>query len=81
MLEYDRIDASKGIDPNKTTGLGHNWYFLEKNFGFQSNACNDCHDLAQKPMSFNHLAIVSPKRNDYRVTFCYMSKYGAKLFK
>ena len=35
MLEYDRIDISKGTDVNKTDGpkeckLCHYWYFLTK---------------------------------------------------
>ena len=37
MLEYDRIDASEGIDVNKTNlskecMLCQYWYFLDKNF-------------------------------------------------
>ena len=37
MLEYDRIDVSKGIDFNKTNAfkecdICHYWYFLDKAF-------------------------------------------------
>ena len=45
----------------------HKWYFQEKNFRFQANVCNGCHDLTQKPMGFNHFVIVSVKRN-YLIT-------------
>ena len=53
MLEYDRIDISKGIDINKTDeskecAICHYWYFLDKNFDFEPHLCNDCHDLIQK---------------------------------
>ena len=40
MLEYDRIDISKGIDINKTSaskecGICHHWYFLDKGFKYE----------------------------------------------
>ena len=41
MLEYDRIDMSKGNDVNKTNEsrrciiFSNDYYFLEANFGFQ----------------------------------------------
>ena len=50
MLEYDKIDLSKGIEANKTNGLHecticHYWHFLELNFEFQLEVCDGCHDL------------------------------------
>ena len=79
MLEYDRIDISEGIDINKTSAskkcdICHYWYFLNKNFSYEPYLCNGCHDLMQKAMSFNNVAIVSIKGNDYRIHFWYMSK-------
>ena len=41
------------------------WYFLNINFRFQPEICHGCHDLKQKTMSFNDVAIVTVKRNDY----------------
>ena len=35
------------------------------------------HDLMQKAMSFNDVAIVSVKGSNYRIHFWYMSKYDA----
>ena len=57
MLKYDRIKLAEGTDVNKTYGLCkciicHYWYFLEKNFRFQPELCNGCHDLMLKVMSF-----------------------------
>ena len=79
MLEYDRIDISEVIDMNKTSSskkcdICHYWYFLDKNFNYEPYLCNGCHDLMQKAMTFNDVAIVSIKENDYRIHFWYMSK-------
>ena len=82
MLEYDRIDISEGIDINKSYAskecdICHYWYFLDKNFNYEPYLCNDWHDLMQKAMNFNDVAIVSIKGNDYRIHFWYMSKDDA----
>ena len=82
MVEYDRIDISKGIDINKTNAskecdICHYWYFFEKNFKYEPYLCNGCHDLMQKPMNFNDVAIVCIKGSDYRIHFCYMNKDDA----
>ena len=82
MLEYDRTDISEGIDINKANAskecdICHYWYFLDKNFNYDPYPCNGCHDLMQKAMYFNDVAIVSIKGNDYRIHFWYMSKNDA----
>ena len=82
MLEYDRIDISEGIDINKTKaskerGICHYWYLLNKGFKYEPYLCNGCHDLMQKAMTFNDVAIVSIKGNEYRIHFWYMSKNDA----
>ena len=82
MLEYDKIDISEGIDINKTNAskeceICNYWYFLDKNFKYESYICNGYHDLMQKAMNFNYVAIVSIKVNDYRIHFWYMSKDDA----
>ena len=46
MMYYDRINASEGIGINKTSNsregdICHYWYFLNKEFQFQANACNE----------------------------------------
>lgn len=38
-------------------------------FRFQSRVCDDCHDLVQKSMNFNDLAVISVKGNNYRIHF------------
>ena len=71
MLEYEIFDISEGIDINKSgkskeCDLCHYWYFLDKNFTYESYLCNGCHDngchgLVQKTVSFNSVAVVSVK--------------------
>ena len=82
MLEYDRIDISEGIDVNKTSlskgcYICHYWFFKDIGFKNESYLCNGCHDLTQKPMSFNNVAIVYAKGSAYRIHFWYMSKDDA----
>ena len=82
MLEYNRIDISEGIDANKTSAskecdICHYWYFKDISFWFDSYLCNGCHDLMQKAMGFNDVAIVYVKGSAYRIHFWYMSKDDA----
>ena len=82
MLEYDRIDISEESDVNKTNlskecGICHYWYFKDSGFKYEKYLCNGCHDLMQKAMSFNNVAIVYVKGSAYRIHFWYMSKDDA----
>ena len=82
MLEYDRIDASEGIDINKTNAskgcdICHYCYFLDKGFKYEPYLCNGRHDLMQKAMNFNDVPIASVKGSDYRIHFWYMTKDDA----
>ena len=82
MLEYDRIDISEGIDINKKKSskecdICHYWYFKDIGFKYESYLCNGCHDLMQKSMSFNNIAIVYVTGSAYRIHFWYMSKGDA----
>ena len=86
ILEYDRIDVSEGIDVNKTSaskecGICHFWYFKDIDFKYESYLCNECHDLMQKAISFNDVAIVYVKGSAYRIRFWYMSKDDAVSIK
>ena len=73
MLEFDRIGISEGIDVNKSNGkskkcdICHYCYFLDKNFNYQPHLCNRCHELMQKAVSFDDVAIFSMKGNHYRI--------------
>ena len=82
MLEYDRIGISEGVNmkeasASKECDICHYWYFLDKNFNYEPYLCNGCHDLMQKAMNFNDVAIVSIKENHYSINFWYISKHEA----
>ena len=82
MVEYERTDISEGIDVDKTNlskeyDICHYWYFKDIAFKYEPYLCNGCHDLMQKAMNFNNIAIVYIKRNAYRVNFWYLNKDDA----
>ena len=82
MLEYDRIDILEEIDINKTREsrecyICHYCYLLDQNLKYEVYLRNGCHDLMQKTINFENVAIVSVKGRDCRIHFCYMSKNGA----
>ena len=82
MLEYGRIDISEGINVNKTNlskecDICHYWCFKDIGFKYEPYLYNGCHDLMQKAMSFNNIAIVYVKGSAYRIHFWYMSKNDA----
>ena len=82
MLEYDRIDISEENDVNKTSAtkdcdICNYWYFKDNGFKYDPYLCHGCHDLTQKAMSFNDIAIIYVKESAYRIHFWYMSKDNA----
>ena len=69
----------EGIDVNKADGLCQCnicYYksFPNINFRFQLNVCESCHDLIQKAVCFNDVAIAFVKGNDYTIHILHMSK-------
>ena len=82
MIEYEGIDIPEGIDVNKTNlskecDICLYWYSKDIGFKYEPYICNRCHDLMQKAMGFNNIAIVYIKENAYRIHFWHMSKYDA----
>ena len=65
MLEYDRIDISKGIDVNenkyisKKCSLWKFYYFLDKNFNYGPYLCDGCYDMSLKATSMKNLTIIN----------------------
>ena len=85
MLEYDRDDLSEGIGVNKNNGsceciIWNYWFFLEINSRFQPKVCDGCHELMQKTMSFNDVAIVFVKGNYYRIHFFIWVKIKQEIY-
>ena len=64
MLQYEKNDASEGIDLNKTSAseeceLFHYWFFKDVGFKFEEHVCNRCHDLLTMVYSLQNIAILS----------------------
>ena len=65
MLEHDRIEVSKGIDGLHECIICYTTVlFYNINFRFLAEVCNECHDLIQKVINFNDVALVTVKGND-----------------
>ena len=73
-IEYKRTDILEGIDVNKTNfskecDIYHYWCFKDIGFKYQPYLCNGCHDLMQKAMGFNNIAIAYIQGSAYRIHF------------
>ena len=71
MLRYKRIDASEGINVNKTSAskeceLCHYWIFKNIRFKFEEHVCNGCHDLLKMAYSLENITILSAKEATFR---------------
>ena len=82
ILRYDRIDISQGININKAHAskecdIGHYWCFKDIVFKYKLYICKGCHNLMEKAMNLNDVAVASVKGSDFRIHFWYMSKYDA----
>ena len=78
MLEYDRIDILEGMDVNKTSAskecdICHFWYFKYIGFKYEPRGC---HDLMQKAMIFNDVAIFMLKKVLTKFTFGIMNNFN-----
>ena len=82
MLQYEKIDASEGIDVNKTSAskeckLCHYWFFKDVGFKFEEHVCNRCHDLLTMPYYLKDIAILSAKGATFRFLLMGISKNEA----
>ena len=69
---HNKTSASKECD------VCHYWYFKNICFKkYEPYLCNGCHDLMQKAMSFNDVAIVYVKGSAYRIHFWSFTKSDA----
>ena len=79
MLQYEKIDASEGIDVNKTSAskeceLCHYWFFKNVEFKFEEHVCNGCHDLLTVAYSLENIAILNAKGATFRCILWGISK-------
>ena len=71
MLRYKKIDASEGINVNKTSAsknceLCHYWIFKNIRFKFVEHVCNGCHDLLKMAYLLENITILSAKGATFR---------------
>ena len=62
---------------HRKNSIYHFWYFEDSCFKYEPHLCNGCHDLMQRVIRFNDVAIVYAKENPYRIHFWYMNKNDA----
>ena len=79
MLQYQKIDASEGIDVNKTSAskeceLCRYWFFKDIGFKFEEHVCNKCHDLLTIAYSLKDIAILNAKGATFRCILMGISK-------
>ena len=82
MLKYQKIDASEGIDVNKTSTskkceLCNYWFFKDVWFKFEEHICNGCRDLLTMTHSLKNIAILSAKGATFRCLLMGISKNEA----
>ena len=82
MLRYEKIDASEGIDVNKTSvskecELCHYWFFKNVGFKFEEHFCNRCHDLLTMAHYLKNITISSAKGATFRCLLMGISKNEA----
>ena len=79
MLQYQKIDASDGIDVNKTSEskeckFCHYWFFEDIGFKLEKHLCNGCHDLLMTAYSLKDIAILNAKGTTFRCILMGISK-------
>ena len=79
MLRYQKIDASEGIDVNKTDAskecdLCHYCFFKGIGFKFEEHVCNNCHDLLTIAYYVKDMAILNAKGATFRCILMGISK-------
>ena len=67
-------EISEETDINKTNAskegdICNHWYFSDKYFKYKPYLSIGSHDLMQKSVNFNDIAIVFVKGSDYRIHF------------
>ena len=77
--KHQNIDASEGIDINKTSTskeceLCHYWFFKDFGFKFEEHVFNKCHDLLTIAYSLRNIAILNSKGATFRCILMGISK-------
>ena len=79
MLRYKKIDASEGVDVNKTSAskeceIFQYWFFKDIGFKFEEHVRNKCHDLLTMAHYLKNMAILSARAVTFRCLLMGISK-------
>ena len=82
MLYYDRTEVFKGIGIDEISesnecNIWHYWHFLDKEFKFQSDICNGCHDLLIIFVNLSNITILNIHDANYCCIISGISKNEA----
>ena len=71
MLQYEKINVSKGIDINKSNKskecmICHYWYFLDLSYTYEPHICNGYHDISMVAYELENIVILNLKEVDYK---------------
>ena len=82
MLQYKKIDASEGIEVNKTSAskeceLCRYWFLKDVGFKFEEHVCNKCNDLLTMAHFLKNIAILSAKGATFRCLLMGINKNEA----
>ena len=82
MLQYERIDISKGIAFDKINKSveymnHHYWHFKDIGFKYQPYACNGCHDFSIIVQNLDDFVILRVKSINYGCCVVNISKRDA----
>ena len=72
MLTYKKIDASEGIDVNKTSvskecKLCSHWFFKDVGFKFAEHVCSRCHDILTMAHSLKKNSDIACKKKYFQM--------------
>ena len=71
MLQYEKINVSKGIDINKSNKskecmICHYWYFLDLSYTYEPYICNGYRDISMVAYELENIVILNLKEVDYK---------------
>ena len=74
MIFLKVLTLKKCNETSRQCSLCKFYYFLNKNFNYQTCLCDGCHDISIKATNMQNLTIIYHEGNAYRVNFVFMSK-------
>ena len=82
ILQYERIDISKGININKNGAskeyiIWHYWHFKNIGYKFEHHVCNGFHDILMIAYESKNIVILNVKDVYYKFVLWKMTKNDA----